>query len=895
MLAAVVYSAAMKAFTPLRMACAFTGLLFTCLRVLAAEPVPGAAPERPTPRLMGCGEVANFVGTNLSVRVVGTVTFEFAPGYFFLHDDTGDIRVALAMTNRVARGDLLEVTGLPGRREARPWLVDAEATRRGAGVLPAPAKIHADDAVKEKYDAQYVTLRGQVVGHGSYVLYGLTNEAVLIDSDGVACKAMFDLGTQSQRLFPVGTLAEFTGICRLGGRVDEGNTRYVHILIDSPASVHVVHGPPLLTSAALRRVLLAVFVLALVGGSWLLIQWRKVKLVRASEERFRAFIENSFDATIVLTADGTVKYISPSGVRMLGLAAGDGAAARIGFAEVIHPQDLPLIQAAHAEVLKAPGISRRVSGYRVLAADGSVRYAEAIGTNCLHVPGVNGVVVNIRDITERKQAEDELRRSEAVTRIVNYFATSLFERDTEDDIFWDLAKNCISQLGFVDCVVYVLDRQRRALVQKAALGPKCPEGRLIVNPLVIPLGQGIVGSVAATGKAELIRDTSADPRYIVDDERRLSEISVPIVADGEIIGVIDSEHPDRDFFTDDHLKTLTAIASLCANKLIRIRALEQLRNVNLDLEQRVSGRTGELREANARLQDEVAARENAEAELRVALDAEKELNQLKSTFVSMVSHEFRTPLEVILSSSNILNRYLDRLPPEKRKAQLRAIRKSVHRMNDLIEDVLFLGKLEAGRLASHRIPIDLVSFCHRAAAEIESAAAREGAIRLVADEVNGDAVADEGLLHHIITNLLGNALKYSPPGRDVEFTVRRCGPDAEFLIRDRGCGIPAADQARLFTAFYRGSNVGQTPGTGLGLAIVKRCVDLHGGEIRWESDEGHGTTFIVTLPLFDGTRLLRRRAFAEADGVAPGQPKEEPGANSSGHRPPAASNTKVNP
>ena len=126
-------------------------------------------------------------------------------------------------------------------------------------------------------------------------------------------------------------------------------------------------------------------------------------------------------------------------------------------------------------------------------------------------------------------------------------------------------------------------------------------------------------------------------------------------------------------------------------------------------------------------------------------------------------------------------------------------------------------------------------------------------------------MADEGLLQHILANILGNAVKYSPPEQPVEFTVTRCGTNAEFVIRDHGCGIPAADQPRLFTAFYRGSNVGQKPGSGLGLVIAKRCVDLHGGTIRCESEEGKGTTFIVNLPLFDGTRFFRRRAADAAD------------------------------
>jgi signal transduction histidine kinase len=155
--------------------------------------------------------------------------------------------------------------------------------------------------------------------------------------------------------------------------------------------------------------------------------------------------------------------------------------------------------------------------------------------------------------------------------------------------------------------------------------------------------------------------------------------------------------------------------------------------------------------------------------------------------------------------------------------------------------------------------LDLPAFCRHVAKEIESAAARDGAIQFAAMGVDNDASADEGLLHHVLANILGNAVKYSAPNQKVEFILRRRGLDAEFVVRDFGCGIPVADQSRLFTAFYRGSNVGHTPGSGLGLVIAKRCVDLHGGSIRCESKPGFGTKFTVTLPLFDGTRVFRRR------------------------------------
>ncbi|WP_295126025.1 histidine kinase [uncultured Chitinophaga sp.] len=150
---------------------------------------------------------------------------------------------------------------------------------------------------------------------------------------------------------------------------------------------------------------------------------------------------------------------------------------------------------------------------------------------------------------------------------VNYFATSLFGKNTVEDVLWDVAKNCISQLNLEDCVIYLLDEKRDRLVQVAAYGPKNPERFEIRDPIEIKVGRGIVGTVAQTGRAEIIGDTSRDARYIVDDERRYSEITVPIFYEGKVFGIIDSEHSNKFFYTPEHLWLLEKIASICAVKI----------------------------------------------------------------------------------------------------------------------------------------------------------------------------------------------------------------------------------------------------------------------------------------------------------------------------------------
>ncbi|CAG0932307.1 Sensor histidine kinase WalK [Thermoflexales bacterium] len=245
---------------------------------------------------------------------------------------------------------------------------------------------------------------------------------------------------------------------------------------------------------------------------------------------------------------------------------------------------------------------------------------------------------------------------------------------------------------------------------------------------------------------------------------------------------------------------------------------------------------------------DVTDRIQAEEEMRHALEQERELSNLKSRFVSLTSHEFRTPLTTILSSAEMLEHYSARWSAERRQEHLQRIQASVKYMTGLLDDVLVVAKAEANRLEFVPGPLDLLKFCRDLLEEFELMDQANHTLIFKGEAECALVSMDEQLLRHIFSNLLSNALKYSPQGSTIRFDLTCQAGQAVFQIQDHGLGIPPEDQARLFETFHRARNVRNIAGTGLGLTIVKRSVDLHGGTIEVVSQVDRGTTVTVNLP-----------------------------------------------
>ena len=430
-----------------------------------------------------------------------------------------------------------------------------------------------------------------------------------------------------------------------------------------------------------------------------------------------------------------------------------------------------------------------------------------------------------------RMSRSEDLNSEDYLKLLSTFALDLLQKSSLDEIFWLIADRAIAGIGFDDCVIYLIDRTTGELVQAAAYGPKSAEGRVIVDPITIPIGDGIVGSVAANLKPERIKDTRLDSRYILDDEFRLSELAVPIMLHGECIGVIDSENAKVDFYTEKHEEILVTIASMAATKISDAMREEELQSTVRQLKI---------------VQDMLAAQAD---ELISAKEMADSSNRAKSTFLATMSHEIRTPLNAIIGMSDLIR---DTSLNAEQFEFANIIWDSSNHLLNLITDILDFSKIEANELKISENTIDLKQLVEASVRVCTSANAESQVPVLIqCDPLVPECIlGDEPRVRQILVNLIGNAIKFTSEGQ-ITVNVRTQAENLLFAISDTGVGIPSSDMEIIFSPFQQvdSSHSREYEGTGLGLSIARRLSRLMSGDLTVSSTVGVGTEFVLSLPL----------------------------------------------
>jgi signal transduction histidine kinase/CheY-like chemotaxis protein len=524
------------------------------------------------------------------------------------------------------------------------------------------------------------------------------------------------------------------------------------------------------------------------------------------------------------------------------------------------------------------------------------------------------LVLALMQRQKKGAAENELHDMNVQLEIIEYFSRSIFRSNSADDILWDIAAQCISRLDFEDCVIYMLDEDNNQWIQKAAYGLKDIDYREIHKPVVLGISEGIVGDVGLSGQAEIVSDVRKDTRYVVDDAERLSEMAVPIVCDGKVIGVIDSENSKVNFFTRDHLKIIQNVANICGQKIGRSlseqKTLEfiQVYEQNPDPVLRVNrqglvlmnndsakarfgrlalqGEKVKLPDLMELIEASLSSSESQVASIQIAsriyqvhilpqknqtfvdiyatdvTDLERarsraeKAERAKAEFLSIMSHEIRTPLNAIMGLNELLLK--DNLK-EEHLNQLKYMQYSGKHLLGLVNDILNLESLDRGKVTRKAHNFNLSILLEELAASF-SARAKEQGTSLEVKSLTSDAWVrgDRHWVTQMVANLLDNAVKFTKRGSVTVTAKPLPGEDSwRIVVEDTGVGIAEEHLERILDPFEQvlsnPKNTSPDQGTGLGLAIVKRLASLHGGELTVQSTEGVGSKFTLELELHPGS------------------------------------------
>ena len=416
---------------------------------------------------------------------------------------------------------------------------------------------------------------------------------------------------------------------------------------------------------------------------------------------------------------------------------------------------------------------------------------------------------NAEKILEEKSAElyhlsSRLKESNFV---INNIAKSILGKTNYYDIAWEILINIANYLDTEDCVIYLINEETNSMEQIAAYGSKVKD-KEILNPLVIPIGEGIVGSVAKSGIPELIHDTSKDSRYIKDIEYNYSEITVPIVVEGHIIGIIDSEHPEKYFFNEGQLVTLINISRVIAMQLNNAISLEK--------------------------------RKEAEGNyIKINKELAKK-NEALEEYAHIVSHDLKSPLRSISALLSWIKEDNEELINDSSKVYFDNIDKSLEHMENLISDVLIYSSISFEQIKFTSIDIK------KLLNEIVDYIFVPEHVTIEIGAMPPKIKADYTQFKQLFQNLITNAVKFIDKEKGkVKILYESDEFFYKFSISDNGIGIDEKYHDKIFDVFQ--SLTKDSKSSGIGLSIVKKIINLYGGKIWVESKLGEGTTFYFTI------------------------------------------------
>ena len=510
-------------------------------------------------------------------------------------------------------------------------------------------------------------------------------------------------------------------------------------------------------------------------------------------------IFNNSPIGIVLTESGNIRRTNKSFQDLLGFS--EDELNELTIKALSFNEDYPESK-IYLDKMNSGEIDNFTIVKRYKKKDGSVIWAKTKASIVRDNDGsIKYQVALVEDITSE-------REKTLIIDMINNLTKSILGKTDINEIAWEIVNNIAEYLDSQDCVIYLVDRDNQTLEQIAVYGEEFDKDNRKHNRFKLPIGKGIVGDVARTAISEVVKDTSKDSRYIVDGERRFSEITVPIISNGRVIGVIDSEHKDKNYYTNENVKVIEGIASLVALKLrttININEREKTEAKNVHL-------LSELEKSNNELQE----------------------------YAHIVSHDLKSPLRSIYALVSWLKEDNNGKLDDTSLQNFTHIEEILEKMDLLISDILDYSSAGVDNTKKVNVNIDTL-----VKDSIKMLYIPEHITVLVENKLPS-IKGDKTKLQQLFQNLIGNAIKFiDKPQGEIKINVKSLKNYYEFSISDNGMGIDKKYHDTIFKVFHSLNKSKES--TGIGLSIVKKIVDLHEGKIWLESEINVGTTFYFTI------------------------------------------------